>query len=198
MKSMNLTSTGTSGRHCIHMSTGLAKGYRQEEVLDFEESFAPVARLEAIRIFLANAASKNMIVYQMDVKTAFLSTTGVKFDLQKSDPVDTPMVEQTNWMRTSLSGIPVDRADSISSTYDWIPRYQTGLSKTLEEASSWQAEIHRGSPDAMPRILWMRSKHIDIRHRFIREQVEKGVVELYFVRTEYQLADTFTKALPRE
>ncbi|GJS94709.1 retrovirus-related pol polyprotein from transposon TNT 1-94 [Tanacetum coccineum] len=43
-----------------------------------------------------------------------------------------------------------------------------------------------------------RSKHINIRHHFIREQVEKGVVELYFVRTEYQLADIFTKALPRE
>ncbi|GJT56226.1 hypothetical protein Tco_0991280 [Tanacetum coccineum] len=42
------------------------------------------------------------------------------------------------------------------------------------------------------------SKHIDIQHHFIREQVEKGVVELYFVRTEYQLADIFTKALPRE
>ncbi|GKC56923.1 hypothetical protein Tco_1084521 [Tanacetum coccineum] len=43
-----------------------------------------------------------------------------------------------------------------------------------------------------------RSKHIDIKHHFIREQVEKGVVELYFMRTEYQLADIFTKALPRE
>ncbi|GKA51951.1 hypothetical protein Tco_0745147 [Tanacetum coccineum] len=43
-----------------------------------------------------------------------------------------------------------------------------------------------------------RSKHIDIRYHFIKEQVEKGVVELYFVRTEYQLADIFTKALGRE
>ena len=43
-----------------------------------------------------------------------------------------------------------------------------------------------------------RSKHIDIRHHFIREQVEKGIVELYFVKTEFQLADIFTKALPRE
>ncbi|GJT63646.1 retrovirus-related pol polyprotein from transposon TNT 1-94 [Tanacetum coccineum] len=51
----------------------VAKGYRQEEGLDFEESFTPVARLEAIRIFLANAANKNMTVYQMDVKTAFLN-----------------------------------------------------------------------------------------------------------------------------
>ncbi|GJV48531.1 retrovirus-related pol polyprotein from transposon TNT 1-94 [Tanacetum coccineum] len=51
----------------------VAKGYRQEEGLNFEESFAPVAILEAIRIFLANTASKNMTFYQMDVKTAFLN-----------------------------------------------------------------------------------------------------------------------------
>nr|GEX33036.1 retrovirus-related Pol polyprotein from transposon TNT 1-94 [Tanacetum cinerariifolium] len=42
------------------------------------------------------------------------------------------------------------------------------------------------------------SKHIDIRHHFIREQVERGVVELYFVSTDYQLADIFTKALLRQ
>ncbi|GJV15275.1 putative ribonuclease H-like domain-containing protein [Tanacetum coccineum] len=51
----------------------VVKGFRQEEGLDFEESFALVARLEAIMIFIANAASKNMTVYQMDVKTAFLN-----------------------------------------------------------------------------------------------------------------------------
>ncbi|GJZ73842.1 hypothetical protein Tco_0637988 [Tanacetum coccineum] len=42
-----------------------------------------------------------------------------------------------------------------------------------------------------------RAKHIDIRYHFIKEQVENGIVELYFVRTEYQLADIFTKPLPR-
>ncbi|GJU16959.1 putative ribonuclease H-like domain-containing protein [Tanacetum coccineum] len=47
------------------------RGYRQEEGIDFEESFAPIARLEAIRIFIAYAAYMNMIVYKMDVKTAF-------------------------------------------------------------------------------------------------------------------------------
>nr|GFA71155.1 retrovirus-related Pol polyprotein from transposon TNT 1-94 [Tanacetum cinerariifolium] len=51
----------------------VARGYRQEEGIDFEESFAPVARLEAIRIFLAYAAHKNMVVYQTDVKTVFLN-----------------------------------------------------------------------------------------------------------------------------
>nr|GEY58594.1 hypothetical protein [Tanacetum cinerariifolium] len=72
----------------------VARGYRQEEGIDFEESFAPeegidfeesfapVARLKAIWIFLAYAVHKNMVVYQMDVKTAFLN-------------VDTPMVEKS-------------------------------------------------------------------------------------------------------
>nr|GEX91873.1 hypothetical protein [Tanacetum cinerariifolium] len=43
-----------------------------------------------------------------------------------------------------------------------------------------------------------RTKHIDVRYHFIKEKVEKGIVELFFVRTEYRLADLFTKALPEE
>ncbi|GJY90514.1 retrovirus-related pol polyprotein from transposon TNT 1-94 [Tanacetum coccineum] len=100
-------------------------GYHQEEGIDFEESFAPVARLDAIRIFLAYAAHMNMIVYQMDVKTAFLNGIlreevyvsqpdgfvdqdnlnhvyklkkalyGLKQAPRACDPVDTPMVEKS-------------------------------------------------------------------------------------------------------
>ncbi|GJR05820.1 retrovirus-related pol polyprotein from transposon TNT 1-94 [Tanacetum coccineum] len=51
----------------------VARGYRQEEGIDFEESFAPVARIDDIQNFLAYAAHMNMIVYQMDVKMAFLN-----------------------------------------------------------------------------------------------------------------------------
>ncbi|GKB50506.1 retrovirus-related pol polyprotein from transposon TNT 1-94, partial [Tanacetum coccineum] len=51
----------------------VARGYHQEERINFEEYFAPVARPKAIRIFIAYAAHKNMIVYQMDVKIAFLN-----------------------------------------------------------------------------------------------------------------------------
>nr|GFB34807.1 retrovirus-related Pol polyprotein from transposon TNT 1-94 [Tanacetum cinerariifolium] len=98
----------------------VARGYSQEEGIDFEESFAPVARLEAIRIFLAYAAHKNMVVYQMDVKTAFLNGNlredvyisqnprGIfinqskyaleslkKYGFESCEPVDTPMVEKS-------------------------------------------------------------------------------------------------------
>ncbi|GKE83420.1 retrotransposon protein, putative, ty1-copia subclass [Tanacetum coccineum] len=51
----------------------VAQGFRQEEVIDFKESFTLVARIEAIRIFISNVAHKNMMIYQMDVKTAFLN-----------------------------------------------------------------------------------------------------------------------------
>nr|GEV09368.1 copia protein [Tanacetum cinerariifolium] len=50
-----------------------AKGYAQKEGIDFKESFAPVARLEAIRIFNAYATHKSFLIFQMDVKTAFLN-----------------------------------------------------------------------------------------------------------------------------
>ncbi|GJV66990.1 retrovirus-related pol polyprotein from transposon TNT 1-94 [Tanacetum coccineum] len=116
----------------------IAKGFRQEEGLDFKESFTLVARLEAIMIFIANAASKNMTVYQMDVKTAFLNGElkeevyvhqpkgfvdperlhhvfrlkkalyGLKQAPRACDPVDTPMVERTK-LDEDLLGTPVDQ-----------------------------------------------------------------------------------------
>nr|GEV49752.1 retrovirus-related Pol polyprotein from transposon TNT 1-94 [Tanacetum cinerariifolium] len=52
----------------------ISQGFRQEEGIDFEESFSSVARIEAICIFIANAAHKNMTIYQTDVKTAFLNS----------------------------------------------------------------------------------------------------------------------------
>ncbi|GKA40948.1 putative ribonuclease H-like domain-containing protein [Tanacetum coccineum] len=50
----------------------VAHGYTQEEGIDYDEVFAPVARIEAIRLFLAYASFKDFVVYQMDVKSAFL------------------------------------------------------------------------------------------------------------------------------
>nr|GFA66958.1 hypothetical protein [Tanacetum cinerariifolium] len=296
----------------------VAKGYRQEEGIDFEESFAPVARIEAIRIFIANAASRNMTVYQMDVKMAFLNgelkeevyvsqpegfvdpdhPTHV-YHLKKTlyglkqaprawmdscDSVDTPMVDRLK-LDEDLSGIPVDqtrfrsmvgslmyliasRPDLVFDvcmcaryqakptkkhleTLKWVFRYLKGTinwglwypKDTAMALTAYADAYHAGCQDTRRStsgsaqflgdklILWMRSqltdcgfdfnkiplycdnrsaialccnnvqhsrsKHIDIHHHFIREQVERGVVELYFVSMNYQLADTFTKALPR-
>nr|GEZ87195.1 integrase, catalytic region, zinc finger, CCHC-type, peptidase aspartic, catalytic [Tanacetum cinerariifolium] len=79
----------------------VARGNHQDERIIFEESFARVARLEAIRIFLAFAAHKNMVIYQMDVKTAFLNGNlrEEEYGFKSCDPLDTSMVENLNWMR---------------------------------------------------------------------------------------------------
>nr|GEV38691.1 hypothetical protein [Tanacetum cinerariifolium] len=71
----------------------VSRGYRQEEGIDYEESFSLIARLEAIRIFLTYAAHKNMVVYQMDMKTAFLNG-----NLREDVYVDQPdgFVDQDN------------------------------------------------------------------------------------------------------
>ncbi|GJT60598.1 retrovirus-related pol polyprotein from transposon TNT 1-94 [Tanacetum coccineum] len=280
----------------------VAKRYRQEKGLDFEESFAPVARLEAIRIVFANATSKNMMVYQMDVKTAFLNgklkeevhapqawhDTLSKFLLAQGfskGVVDPTLFIRKTGKHTLHVEIYVDdiifastdprdsnRPDPVFAmcmcarsqskptkkhleVVKRVFRYLQGTinmgiwypKDTAMALTAYADADHAGCQDTRrstsgsaqflgdkccAQILWMRSqlsdygfaynrvplycdnkstialcynnvqhsrsKHINIRHHFIREQVENGVVELYFVRIEYQLADIFTKALPRE
>ncbi|GJY36631.1 retrovirus-related pol polyprotein from transposon TNT 1-94, partial [Tanacetum coccineum] len=85
----------------------VAKGYAQEEGIDFEESFAPVARLEAVRIFVAYAAHKFFPIYQMDVKTAFLNGP-LKEEVYVAQPegfVDPDHPEQVYLLRKALYGL---------------------------------------------------------------------------------------------
>nr|GEX47391.1 hypothetical protein [Tanacetum cinerariifolium] len=147
----------------------VANRYRQEEGIDFEESFAPVACIKAIRIFIANAASRNMTIYQMDVKTAFLYG-----ELKEEVYV------------SQLEGF-VD-PDHPTHVYH------------LKKALYRLKQAPRACAIAMcsNNVQHSWSKHINIRHHFIREQVERGMVKLYFVTTDYQLADIFSKALPRQ
>ncbi|GJT30841.1 retrovirus-related pol polyprotein from transposon TNT 1-94 [Tanacetum coccineum] len=244
----------------------VAKRYRQEEGIDFEESFALVARIKGISIFIANAASKNMTIYQMDVKTTFLNgelkeevyvcqpegfvdpdhpthVYRLKKDLyglkqaprawmDSCDPVDTPMVDrlkldedplrilvdQTRFqsMVGSLMYLTASMPDLVF-TVCMRARYQASPTKKHLEALKQMrtiqvVKIHEEVRQEVLSSLGInyaialycnnvqhsRSKHIDIRHHFIQEQVKKGVVELYFVTTDYQLADIFTKALLRE
>nr|GEW54667.1 retrovirus-related Pol polyprotein from transposon TNT 1-94 [Tanacetum cinerariifolium] len=299
----------------------VACGYRQEEGIDFEESFASVARLEAIQIFLAYAAHKNMVVYQMDVKTAFLngnlreevyvsqpdgfvdqdnpnhvyklknalyglkqapcawydmlssflisqdfskgsvdlklfirrdgndlllvqiyvddiifaaSTLELcdlfanlmcskfkmsmmgkisfllglqisqsprrifinqskyalkllkKYNFESCDPVDTPMVKKSK-LDEDKEGKAIDpshyRVSDYGLGFNKIPMYCDNKSAIALCCNNVQHS---------------RSKHIDIRYHFIKEQFENGVIELYFINTKYQLADLFTKALGRD
>nr|GEV94336.1 retrovirus-related Pol polyprotein from transposon TNT 1-94 [Tanacetum cinerariifolium] len=136
----------------------VVKGYRQEEGIDFEESFAAVARVEAIRIFIAKAASKNMTIYQMDVKTTFLNG-----ELKEKVYVSQP------------EGF----IDPYHPTHVYfLKKAMYGLKRALRACAIALC---------CNNVQHSRSKHIDIRHHFIREQVKKGVVELFIVTMNYQL-----------
>ncbi|GKB41927.1 retrovirus-related pol polyprotein from transposon TNT 1-94 [Tanacetum coccineum] len=85
----------------------VAKGYRQEEGIDFEESFAPVARLKAVRMFIAYAAHKNITIFQMDVKTASLNGT-LKEEVYVSQPegfIDPKFPDHVYRLKKALYGL---------------------------------------------------------------------------------------------
>nr|GEW22295.1 hypothetical protein [Tanacetum cinerariifolium] len=268
----------------------VTKGYAQKEGVDFEEPFAPVARLEAVRLFIAYATHKSFTVYQMDIKTTFLYSP-LKEEVYVNQPdgfvdpyhpdkvyhlkkalyglkqapracVGTPMA--TKQLDADLSGTPVDQTkhqsmypkdigfelstfsysdhagcvDSRKSTSGGIQflggdKLVSWSSKKKDYMSMSSAEAEYVSLSVCcAQVLWMRTqltdygfyfdkipmycdskaaiaiscnpvhhsrtKYIDVRYHFIKEKVEKGIVELFFIGTEYQLADLFTKALPEE
>nr|GEU67475.1 integrase, catalytic region, zinc finger, CCHC-type, peptidase aspartic, catalytic [Tanacetum cinerariifolium] len=270
------------------------RGYRQEEGIDFEESLTPVARMEAIRIFLAYVAHKSFSVFQLDVKTAFLHGS-LKEDVYVCQPegfIDADHPSHVYKLKKALYGLKqalrewrfddniimvqvyVDdiifgsthpRPDIIHATC-LCARYQakptekhlkevkrifpylwgtvnTGLWNTKdsgfeltgfsdvdyarckdtfkstfggaqllgEKLVSWSskkqdcmalstAKAEYVSLSAHSHILQPGPTLKNKTHRcllpFHKEHVEKGTIELYFVKTNYQLTDIFTKALP--
>ncbi|GJS55779.1 putative ribonuclease H-like domain-containing protein [Tanacetum coccineum] len=85
----------------------VAHGYKQEEGIDYDEVFAPVARIEAIRLFLAYASFMNFLVYQMDVKSAFLYGT-IEEEIYVSQPpgfVDPKFPEKVYKVEKALYGL---------------------------------------------------------------------------------------------
>nr|GEV49712.1 retrovirus-related Pol polyprotein from transposon TNT 1-94 [Tanacetum cinerariifolium] len=266
----------------------------QDEIHEFDrlqESFAPVARIEAIRIFITNAASKNLTIYQMDVKTAFLNGELKKevYVSQSEGFVDPDHPTHVYRLKKALYGLkqtprawyqasPTKRhlkalkrvfwylrgainwglwylkdtamalttyADADHAECQDTRRSTSGSAQFLgDKLVSWSSKKQKSTvistteagyiamSGCCAQILCMRSqltdysfdfnkiplyfdnrsaialccnnvqhsrsRHIDIRHYFIREQVKKGMVELYFVTTDYQLVNIFTKALPRQ
>ncbi|GJS89731.1 retrovirus-related pol polyprotein from transposon TNT 1-94 [Tanacetum coccineum] len=209
-----------------------AKGYAQEEGIDFKESFAPVARLEAVRIFVAHAAHKSFPIYQMDMKTAFLNGS-LKEEVYVAQPEGIQDFELTAFSDADHAGC-LDTRKSTSGGIQFLgDKLVSWMSKKQNCTAMSSAEAEYVALSAScAQVMWMRTqlqdygfnynkiplycdsqsaiaitcnpvqhsktKHIHTRYHFIKEQVENGIIELYFVRTEYQLADMFTKALPED
>ncbi|GJU82200.1 retrovirus-related pol polyprotein from transposon TNT 1-94 [Tanacetum coccineum] len=175
----------------------VAQGYNQQERIDYDETFAPVVKLEAIRIFLSFATYINFIVYQMDVKSAFLN-------------VKTPMVPPNN-LGPDLSGKAVNEtqyrgySNSDYTGCNMDMKSTSGVCELLRgKLVCWSAKkqqyIAMSSAKAeyvavvgcYANILWMKSQ---LTNYDIIDHIIKGDIELHFIPTQYQLADNFTKPL---
>ncbi|GJS33708.1 retrovirus-related pol polyprotein from transposon TNT 1-94 [Tanacetum coccineum] len=175
----------------------LSKGYNKQEGIDFEELFALVAWLEAVKLFIVYVVHKSFPVYQMDVKTAFLNGP------LKEEVIGTPIT--TKPLDADLSGAPVDQTKYHSMVGALMNLTAILLMQTQFTYYGFHFDkipIYYDSKAAIAiscnPVQHFRTKHIDVRYHFIKERVEKGIVELFFVGTEYQLADLFTKALPED
>ncbi|GJV44308.1 retrovirus-related pol polyprotein from transposon TNT 1-94 [Tanacetum coccineum] len=205
------------------------RGYRQEEGIDFEESFAPLARMETIRIFLAYAAHKLFTVFQMDVKTAFLhvkegtiwvkaSTKGMltksprgifinqsnyvleilkNYGMETSDPIATPMEIKDKLDLDKIDADFMGCKDTFKSTSGGAQFLREKLLKDYGFHFN-KIPIYCDSKSAIAiscnPVYHSRTKHIAVHYHFIKEHMEKGMIELYIVKTDYQLADLLTKA----
>ncbi|GJX30637.1 integrase, catalytic region, zinc finger, CCHC-type containing protein [Tanacetum coccineum] len=247
------------------------EGYKQEEGIDFEECFAPVARLEAVRIFVAYDAHKSFPIYQMDVKTAFLNGP-LQEEVYVSQPdgfVDLDNLEKVYRIRKALYGLKQASRACLGTLMATKPKLDADLSGTLVDQTRYRSMIgslvyltsnrpdivhtypkdsgfeltafsdvdHVGCLDtlkstskeiqflcrkqlkdygfeynkislycdsqsaiAIPCNLVQHShtKHINVCYQFIKEHVKRGIIELYFVGTEYQLANMFMKSLSQD
>ncbi|GJR94809.1 retrovirus-related pol polyprotein from transposon TNT 1-94 [Tanacetum coccineum] len=136
----------------------VVRGYRQEEGIDFEESFAPVSRMEAIRIFLAYVAHKSFIVFQMDVKSAFLHGT-LKEDVYMCQPegfIDDDHPSHVYKLKNVLYGLK-------KAERSWYYK----LSKFLQ-----QNRFNKGIIDPM---LFIRCFDVDI---LVAKPIEKHLKEV--------------------
>ncbi|GKB20687.1 hypothetical protein Tco_0854610 [Tanacetum coccineum] len=157
------------------------RGYRQEEGIDFEESFALATRKEAIRIFLAYSAHKSH-VYNLKKSLYGLKQTPRAWDDDYAGCKDT--------FKSTSEGNSILRRKVILWIQTQLTYYGFHFNKVHVYCDSKSAIAISCNP-----VQHSRTKHIVVRYHFMKEHVEKGTNELYFLKTDYQLADLFTKAL---
>nr|GEZ46408.1 copia protein [Tanacetum cinerariifolium] len=148
----------------------------------------------SVRLFIAYAAHKSFTVYQMDVKTSFLYGP-LKEEVYVNQPdgfVDPYHPDKVYGLKKALYGLKQAPRACIGT-----PMATKYLDADFRGTPVHQTKYRTISISCNP-VQHSRTKHIDVRYHFIKEKVEKGIVELFFVGTEYQLADLFTKAIPVE
>ncbi|GJZ66970.1 retrovirus-related pol polyprotein from transposon TNT 1-94 [Tanacetum coccineum] len=202
----------------------VAQGYNQQQGIDYDETYSPVARLESIRILLAYACALDFKLFQMDVKSVFLNGF-INEEVYKAQPpgfIDFEKPDHVYKLKKALYGLK----QAPKSRRYGLKKKQTALAISTTEAEYVSAE------KACQQALWMkqalidydvrlddvpimcdnkgaidlsknlvqhsRTKHIEIRHHFLRDNVQKGHISIEKVPSVDNIADILTKPLKRE
>nr|GEX08192.1 hypothetical protein [Tanacetum cinerariifolium] len=126
-----------------NIGTTCSKGLAQEEGIDFEESFAPVARLEAVRIFVAYATHKSFPIYQMDMKTTFLNGP-LKEEVYVAQPkglVDPDHPEKAKYALEILHKHGMEKGQSIGTPMATQPKSDADLSGNPVDQTNCHSKI---------------------------------------------------------
>nr|GEY35183.1 Gag-Pol polyprotein [Tanacetum cinerariifolium] len=130
-------------REELHQFDRIQQGYAQEEGIDFEESFSPVARLEAVRIFIAYAVHKSFPIYQMDMKMAFLNGP-LKEEVYVAQPngfVGPDHPEKAKYALEILHKHGMEKGQSIGTPMDTEPKLDADLSGNPIDQTDYRSKI---------------------------------------------------------
>ncbi|GJW65066.1 retrovirus-related pol polyprotein from transposon TNT 1-94 [Tanacetum coccineum] len=191
----------------------VAQGYKQEDVIDYDEVFAPVARIKVSRLFLAYASFMNFLVYQMDVKSAFLYGTIEEEYKDISTPIETNKLwTYIKMVRMLMSIYIVKRIFRYLKGRPnlglWYPKDSPFILEAFSDSDYAGASLDRKSTKqggcqflgssaicvVKNPVYHSKTKHIEIRHHFIRDSYEKRLIEMVKIYIDNNVADVLTKA----
>ncbi|GJZ59558.1 putative ribonuclease H-like domain-containing protein [Tanacetum coccineum] len=169
----------------------VAQGYTQEEGIDYDEVFAPVARIEAIRLFLAYASFKDFVVYQMDVKSAFLygKIEEEVYVCQPHQDLKNPdFIEQIIYKLSRVMHY-FEKFDVQEIPYEFYVN-------SLFFRRDFKIFIDIESTICIVKnlVFHSKTKHIKMRHHFIRDSNENKLIQMIKIHTDHNVSDLLTKA----
>nr|GEU50069.1 hypothetical protein [Tanacetum cinerariifolium] len=162
---------------------------KREEGIDYEEVFAPVVRIEAIKLFLAYASFMGFTVYHMDVKSAFLYDRVYKVEKAMYGLHQAPRA----WYGILSKYLLANGFQRGQLILPWTRRILgEKMELTIVATSTTEAE-YVAAASGCEQVLWIQNQMLDYGHHFIRDCYEKKLINVDHIQTDDNVADLLTK-----